>query len=226
MKLLRTFAIALVALTATAAQADEWIDTGTADSFMNFGARIGFNTSNATTGLEGAAANLDSWGTGFDLGVVANLNFMQCLSVQPGFFFESRSHNYSYVTRPGTVLEANTHEYGHTRNTQFKVPVMAVFTMDPVENVRWSIDFGPVFNFGIGGSDKGTYEVADQLRSYKDGYYDQRAKFDLGLKMGTGLTVLEHYYLGLHYEAGTCHVWKGHKGGHNKSWQFTLGYNF
>ena len=88
---LRHTLAAIAAITAATAPAQEWIDTSTADNFMTLGARIGFNTSNATRDKEPALTNLDSWGTGFDAGVVVSLNFLNCVSVQPGFFFESRT---------------------------------------------------------------------------------------------------------------------------------------
>ena len=145
---LRHTLAAIAAITAATAPAQEWIDTSTADNFMTLGARIGFNTSNATRDKEPALTNLDSWGTGFDAGVVVSLNFLNCVSVQPGFFFESRSHNYSYIAPSGsTVLPFNVHEYGHTRHTTFKVPVMGQFVTNPAEGLRWSFDFGPCFTY-------------------------------------------------------------------------------
>ena len=216
-------AAALLAAATLSAPAQEWIDTSDSDSFLTFGARVGFNTANATRGGEGTKANLDSWGTGFNAGVIASINFNKAVSVQPGFFFQSRSHNYSYVTP--VPDQPNMHEYGHTLYRTFQVPIMGVFTLHPGENLAWSFEFGPYFQFGLSGSDKGTYEVALTERAYKDGYFDHRKKFDFGFKFGTGVTVLEHYYLGLHYEAGTCSVWEDY-GGRNKAWSFTVGYNF
>ncbi|MCM1004840.1 MAG: PorT family protein [Lachnospiraceae bacterium] len=208
------------------ASAQEWIDTDEADDFISFGVRMGFNTANATRGGNNSRANLDAWGTGFNAGAVINLNFNNAVSIQPGFFFQSRSHNYSYVTPAGVDTQnPNIHEYGHTLSRSFMVPIMGIFNMYPTENIKWSLEFGPYFNFGISGSDKGTQEIGLVSRDYKDGYFDNRKKFDFGFKMGTGVTILEHYYLGVHYECGACEVWK-HGGGRNKAWTFTLGYDF
>lgn len=44
--------------------------------------------------------------------------------------------------------------------------------------------------------------------------------------MGTGIQVLDHYYLGVHYEAGCTKVWKHSLAGRNKAWTFTIGYDF
>ena len=194
---LATSLICLVAVSAASAQ--EWVDTGEADDLLSYGVRVGFNTSNATRTKNGSVANLDAWGTGFNAGVVVNLNINNALSLQPGFFFQSRSHDYSYVLDYPEEAMPNVQEKGN--------------------RVR------PYFNFGLSGSDKGTQEIGTALREYSDGYFDNRKKFDFGFKMGTGLQVFDHYYLGIHYEAGACKVWK-HYNGHNKAWSFTLGYNF
>ena len=57
---------------------------------------------------------------------------------------------------------------------------------------------------------------------------------DFGIKMGTGLQVLGHYYVGAHYLAGCIDAWKDRSignvtktyGGVTKAWVFTLGYDF
>lgn len=227
MKLKQIAAISICLLGVASASAQEWIDTDEADRFITAGVRAGFNTANATRGSEHSNANLDAWGTGFDAGAVINLNFNNAVSVQPGFFFQSRSHNYSYVTATQADMgnSLNVHEYGHTLSRSFMVPIMGIFNMRPSENLKWSLEFGPYFNFGLSGSDKGTEEVGLAARDYKDGYFDARKKFDFGFKMGTGITLLEHYYLGIHYEAGACAVWKNGSG-RNKAWSFTIGYDF
>ena len=57
-------------------------------------------------------------------------------------------------------------------------------------------------------------------------YVAEHRGFDVGLKMGTGLKLFDHYYVGVHYLAGLTHAWKLPSGGKNKSWMFTVGYDF
>lgn len=220
-------AAAMLLLASATSTAQEWIDTYEADELMTYGVRLGFNTSNATRSTKGAISSLDSWGTGFDVGAVVSLNFNNAVSLQPGFFFQSRSHNYSYIMPWPSVTDnmPNVHEYGHTRYTSFQMPVMGVLKLRPAENLVWSLECGPYLNFGLGGSDKGTQDAGEQSRKYSDGYFDHRKKFDFGFKMGSGIQFLDHYYIGIHYEAGCCSVWK-YYGGKNKAWTFTLGYDF
>lgn len=226
---LRLITGAILALSgALAAGAQTWINTDEPDDLLTYGVRVGFNVSNATGASSPAKPiNLDAWGTGFDAGAVVNINFNSSVALQPGFFFQSRSHDYSYMwhtlTDAGTVQ--NVHDYGHTLSRSFQIPLMGIFNMYPVEGLKWSLEFGPYFNFGLSGSDKGTQERNNVEMDYSDGYYDSRKKFDFGFKMGSGIQVAGHYYLGIHYEAGACAVWKEGKG-HNKAWTFTLGYDF
>lgn len=84
-------------------------------SILTFGIRAGFNTSNMADDDMGKLFNLDSWGTGFTGGVVAELHMRDWLVIQPGFFFESRSNNYSYVYDPKMFPnpESDLVELGH-----------------------------------------------------------------------------------------------------------------
>lgn len=213
--------VALLAITGfQSAVAVEFFDTSNPKNLFSLGVRVGLNTSNQTHNNNGMVYNKDSWGTGFDVGVVANINFKNYLTIQPGFFFESRSNNYSYM--PLGIPFSNA-TVGHTRYTNFTIPIVASFNFNLSDNIRWSADFGPYLQFGLGGSDKGL-ERSDL--PYDIGYYDNRNKFDIGLKMGTGLKFLDHYYIGVHYLAGFCDVWKNGYGGSRKSWTFTIGYDF
>ena len=82
------------------ASAQSFFDTSTPSQLINFGARIGVNSSNRTVSDDFYNLwNKNSWGTGFDLGVVADINIRQYLSVQPGIFFQSRSGDYTYCSR-------------------------------------------------------------------------------------------------------------------------------
>lgn len=209
--------------------AQEFFDTSSPEQLITYGVRIGLNTSNQTSPKGDKTLNLDSWGTGFTAGAVVDLNFRDFFAIQPGIFFESRSHNYSYVIEDSNTPAAlDINEYGHTRSTWIKVPLLASIRMNPSSSLRWSIDLGPVFGFGMGGRDKGTFATAETgpLR-YKNGYFDDvRKKWSFGLKFGTTMRYKGHYLVGIHYESGTSSVYKDIKGGHHKAWTFTLGYDF
>lgn len=223
------FILGLLALTVSSAGAQNFFDTSAPDKFINFGVRLGINTSNQTSPSYGKISNLDSWGTGFDAGAVVDINFRDFLSVQPGFFFESRSHNYSYISEAltgGSIPDVAN--YGHTRSTWFKIPLLASVKFNPASNLRWALEAGPVFGFGLGGSDKSHFFSPDYgWTRFKTGYFDNRKKWSFGWKLGTTLRYAGHYLLGIHYEAGTSDVYKSDiVGGRHKAWVFTLGYDF
>lgn len=221
-----------IGLIPASASAEDFIDFGEYDgNFLSLGARIGFNTSNMADDSDGKIYCADSWGTGFDAGVVADLHIRDWFSIQPGFFFQSRSHNYTYIYDPrifNNVAGPDVlSQYGHTRHTMFKVPVLFSLRMHPASSLLWTVDLGPVFNFGIGGHT--WYHDAENTGTpeYKSSYYgDDYNRFMMGLKMGTGLQVLEHYYIGVHYEAGLRSARKFGMGGRDKCWSFTIGYDF
>lgn len=220
---------ALLAASQSPCSAQEFFDTSAPENLIGYGVRLGINTSNQTSPSAGKNLNLDSWGTGFTAGAVVELNFRDFFALQPGVFFESRSHNYSYVTEDSdTPARLDISNYGHTRSTWLKIPLMASVRFNPAASLRWSVDAGPVFGFGLGGSDKGTFSTAETgpLR-YRNGYFDDiRKKWSFALRFGTTLRYADHYLLGIHYEAGTSSVYKNIKGGHHKAWTFTLGYDF
>lgn len=211
-------------------KAQEFFSTEDAPKFFTFGARIGFNTSNRT--FPKGAFNLythNSWGTGFNIGVVAGLNFKDYLSIQPGIFFESRSGNFSYVTDYLTYYgkEDQYFTMGHIRAYYFTIPVTGVVKFNLAENIRWNVELGPYFQFKLKetGPDIEVPERLPQSQNYTS-YIAQNKSFDVGLKLGTGLTFCNHYYLGVHYLAGFCNAWSHPSGGKNKSWSFTVGYDF
>lgn len=229
MNAIKTFLAATLLFTGVqTAQAQDFFDTSSPDKLVSLGVRAGINTSNQTSPEGDKELNLDSWGTGFTAGAVVDLNFRDFFAIQPGVFFESRSHNYSYMTE--TVADetrTQIYQYGHTRSTWLKIPLLASFRFNPAPSLRWAVEAGPVFGFGLGGHNKVNLSLpnTDPLH-FKATYFDSFKKWSFALKFGTTLRYADHYLIGIHYEAGTSQVFKHVKGGHHKAWTFTLGYDF
>ncbi|MCH5239007.1 MAG: PorT family protein [Muribaculaceae bacterium] len=212
-------------------RAQEFFDTSDPDKFFRIGARAGFNTSVRT--FPGGHYNLwnnNSWGTGLNVGAVANLNFKEYLTLQPGFFFESRSGNFAYLTEyiTGYGTNAEHYELGHHRGYYFTIPVMGILKFNLSPKIKWSVEFGPYLQINL--KDTGQNNVAVLYRLPQSNNYSQYIAelrgFDIGFKMGSGLLLYSHYYVGFHYLAGACNAWKRPSGGHNKSWMFSIGYDF
>lgn len=235
--LLIAICLAPIAFTASA---QKFFDNSPGDKLISFGVRIGVNTSDNT--IKEDAFNLwnkNSWGTGFDAGVVADINLRNYISIQPGIFFQSRSGDYTYASRywvPVIGEDGQTKneaedviQYGHTRNYNLYVPVMASVRFNIGSKVRWMVDFGPYFNFKLGSSGNASlYDLVyrDDEFALKETEIERRG-FDFGIKMGTGFKFFSHYYVGIHYMGGTMSPWKNAGlGGRNKAWTFTAGYDF
>lgn len=210
------------ALTCTAA---DFFSTEKPDQFMNLGVRVGLNTSNITaSGKVFNGYNVNSWGLGFNAGIIADINIRDYIAVQPGFFYESRSGNFAYQ-QVGTEGTAD-YQLGHLRSYHFTVPILASMRFNISDDVRWIVDFGPYVSFKL----KSNYDPISFSSYEPDGLVTAKsadmAKADFGFKMGTGIKIRGHWYFGIHYSAGALHAWKqSYMKGHNKSWDFTIGFD-
>lgn len=224
---------ALMVMAAISIQAQDFFSTDKADEPFTFGARVGFNTSNRTVNSSMVSVwNINAWGTGFDIGAVANINIRNYLTIQPGFFFESRSGSFVYQNKVKDIedhKEVYNTQRGKGRDYLFTIPVMGIIHFNILEDLRWNVEFGPYVQLKL----KSTF---DRKFSYPellpDGaiYYNESvktSKCDFGFKMGTSLDICNNYYVGVHYLAGMLRAWNpAILGGHNKEWMFTVGYNF
>lgn len=236
-KIIAPIAAAMLLLPASASAG--LIDSSAPERPFSFGVRAGFNTSNLSAHKPDGSElrrlqHNETWGLGFSAGVVFNIHLRNWIAIQPGFFFETRSNKYSSLNEMRTFAgDVTTSSFGKTSHTVFNVPILASASFNIASSVKWSVDFGPLFSFGLGGNDKGSELQGSTIlpgmldtEGFKHGYYDTRKKFDFGYKIGTGLTVMRHYYIGVHYEQGLLKPWKNIGGGFNKAWTFTLGYDF
>lgn len=217
----------------TKIKAQPFFDTSDAPNLISFGARIGFNTSNRSFPVGNYTNQIltTSWGLGFNLGGVVNINFKEYLTLQPGLFFETRNSslvNYNEIYTSTGKIENIYVSKDTQKSYKFTIPVMGVLKFNVSDMVRWNVEFGPYFQFNLkenGGQDSvKLWYWAGGANSIP--YYAKHRGFDVGLKMGTAFQIYEHYYVGAHYLAGLCNAWSIPNGGKNKSWMFTLGYDF
>lgn len=208
-----------------------FFDTDEPKNFFTFSARVGVNTSNKTFPNGNFTDwNKNGWGTGFNIGILANLNFKEYLTIQPGIFFETKSGSFSYVTQYLTLFNfPDTYfEVGTTHDYDITVPVMGNIKFNVASNVKWIVEFGPYIQFRLKskGYDKLLVIHRPWLGARYETYVPELNNFDFGFKMGSGLRFCQHYYVGFHYLAGVCNAWKNPAGGKNKSWEFSIGYDF
>ena len=230
----RTLISTICALSIFGASAQDFFSTEKCEDLISFGARIGVNTSNRTIGGDAFSPSYNhaSWGTGFDLGGVANINFRDYLTIQPGLFYESRSGNYTLMGIQEST-GAEIAQAGRRNSYNFTIPVMAVIGFNISEDVRWNVEAGPYVAFVMDSKLRDKNFVVNGLTD--EPLFNQKAAtVDFGFKLGIGTKVLGHYYCGVHYMAGCVPAWKDLKigkvkqgfAGCTKGWVFSLGYDF
>lgn len=231
-KLILLIACLFSLLSISEGKAQEFFDTSDAEKFFSLGGRIGFNTSNRTFPSAFYVNNIfTAWGTGFNAGITADLNIKDYLSIQPGFFYESRSSNLISVSDYNAILgqgEKTYYEKDHLRGYYFTIPIMGIVNFNLAKRIRWSVEFGPYLQFCLKQTGQNNLKIIyPETTGNTFAHYVAKPKnFDFGFKMGTGLKFYNKYYFGIHYMAGVCNAWSVPSGGNNRSWMFTIGYDF
>ncbi len=237
-----TTLLSVMALTCGTMSATDFFSTETPEQLFNLGIKIGVNTSNRTVGKENMQGyNVQGWGTGVDLGVTADINIRNYLTIQPGAFFESRSNTYTFINMV-PVAGASTDELmtqaGTFNSYALTIPVLGSIRFNITDDIRWNIDFGPYVSLMFGSKLKNKVNHNsfdnDGVPAAGAEFKQKAAPVDFGFKFGTGLQILRHYSIGAHYMAGAVHAWKDVKadfgkysyGGRTKAWVFTIGYDF
>ena len=229
-KKLTAIFLAAVAFTATAQSIV--IDQGQPEKLLNYGVRLGFNSSNVSNNFTeiGAQWALNDWGNGISVGAVVDFNINNCLSVQSGLYYQLRNSEFKNFHATGSMTAIE----GKREANFFQIPVLASFRMGIGKNIQGQIDFGPYFAFGFGGNVKSTVYTTfdDEVKTmpFNQNYFGSAGNyhtFDWGFKMGVGALLYDHYYIGIHYDAGARNTLNIEDAtGVNKAWNFTLGYNF
>lgn len=248
-------AIAIIAISILASQSinahTPLIDGGKPDKLLTIGLRAGMTTSNisdnATSWLPQIAQYNVFWRSGICVGMTANLALNNFFSIKTGCNFQSRSYDVTAMAAESKAQSMNS-SYTHSRYYYINVPIMLCATLNLGESARLSCDLGVYFAHGLGGTCSRTsfyYRGSDTGDNFFGTNYHKNDYFgynpeelmsvkrpDIGIVMGVELTVLKHYCVGAHYEAGVKNVAMNsveEPGKHslkNQAWRFTLGYNF
>lgn len=231
------YALIIAASASIPACAADFFDTSIPEKQFSIGLRFGVNTTNRNVASDTFNEwNCNSWGTGIDAGAVVDINIRNYFSLQPGFFYESRSGKYAYACQyddaEGTPVALS--QFGRFRSYNFTIPIMAAFHFNITDQLRWNAEIGPYVqiilknSLGDGFIYPSPAAPETGLPSAPDGFSRAEASnFDFGFKFGSSLTILDHYTVGFHYMAGWLDVWKDSAlGGRNKGWVFSIGYDF
>lgn len=137
--------------------ADDFVDYDAPRKMVSVGVRLGVNTSSVGINFDDIYGDMkhfnNDWHAGFDAGAVVNLNIRNYFTLQPGFFFQNKSYN-------STLITANFDEgklknsFHHSRYYYFQIPILASFRFNISHGLKWLVDVGPYFAFGLGGDTK------------------------------------------------------------------------
>lgn len=219
--------------------AADFFSTERCETLFDLGVRVGLNTSNRTVGKNAMAGyERQTWGTGFDAGVVANINIRDYIAIQPGVYFESRSGDYTFIEPFSSDFDSYYYitQVGHRRSYNIKVPILASLRFNISDDLKWLVEAGPYVSFMLGKNMDNKVLVSTAPVSTTDAapFRQDPTAVDFGFRLGTGLKIWNHYTVGVHYDAGAVKAYKdlslgNYKqvfGGRTKAWVFTIGYDF
>lgn len=216
---------------ATSASAQVFFSNEEPSQFFEIGLRLGINASNRTFPKEAFNEwNVNSWGMGLDAGCVVDINIRDFISLQPGLFIELRNGTYAYAhTYYDLKHEADDlSQLGHDRSLNVTVPILASLKLNITDNLKVIAEAGPYAQYFFYDTATDKIQVIKPQSNPTDPIVVNRAKpasFDVGLKIGGGLSILHRYSFFIHYLAGGKKAWKEPlQGGLNKEWLFTIGY--
>lgn len=217
---------------------------------VRIGVRAGVNTSSIGETRSGADAvtgfQKTAWKPGFMVGAVVDISMTSFLALQPGFFYDYRHSTYETMTEFSYSPGAGEPEASMARRANgsittnwFHIPVLFSFRYSPLKALELQADFGPYMSLGLGGRD--SYTVTDfsgdmpgskSPKVKEDAFGKGDARYfraDWGFKMGVGLEICKHYYVGVHYLAGARNIARNKavvSKSDTRAWQFAVGYNF
>lgn len=231
------FTILFTSLTITAtANAADFFSTAASPNLFTFGAHIGLNTSNRTVKPQNSGSySNQGWGTGFDLGATIDVNIIDCFSIQPGIFFESRSNSYNFVRAVPVQAAGETHcvQAGKFSSYALTIPVLANIHFNLTDDFRWNVAAGPYIAFNLSSKLDNKVNLNTDYNQFNPSanteFTGKASGCDFGLKFGTGIELFRHYTFDVAYLAGITHAWKTGSTdlkGKSKAWMFTVGYNF
>lgn len=233
------------------AKAQTIIDTGEPTKILRFGVRLGFTSSNLTNNYDASSRDMkwknQNWRPGFTVGGVVDINIRNYFAIQPGLFFVSRGNTYSMLISNDSKLKMLE---GKCHANYWQVPILFSFRLGVAELAQLHLDVGPYFAYGFGGKNKYSvygYEtgvdgntglpviIREDGKTQEGDYFGDKGivqRYDSGIKFGIGIQAMGNFYVGAHYEYSLRNVLRDSEmlnvraKGHNKIWNFTLGYNF
>lgn len=216
-KLFLTLVCAVVALTASAQRASSssssFFSTESSDQPITFSIRAGVNFANVSITQDNVTLSPESK-TGFNAGVAVDFPILQSLYIQTGLYYTTKGCKVdTYKINAGFI----------------EIPILASYRYTFSEAAQLQINFGPYFAYGVNGKlereSRGVTTKIDLFGSDNDGSYGLK-RFDMGLQAGGGVTIAQHYFVGLAYEFGLVALNRGTGSIKTNNFMINLGYQF
>lgn len=252
-KIVKSLLISLLTLVASAtvsAHEHAFFDTSRPQKVLTFGLRAGMNSSGMQTNYLKLQPELIHgnfyWRSGMQIGGVADLHIRNYFAIEVGLYWENKGYDCSMMAATAED-DYMSSMYGHMRHNDLSVPVMLSFRLNVLPQAMYHIDIGGYWTYGIGGKKNlksyfayGAQDgqlVFDQMETEANYYGSNPKDFlsvdrtDLGLRVGTGLTFFNRYFVGVYYQHSLKNIAQNFDGGpnyrfQNNSWSVNIGYNF
>lgn len=204
---------AVMALGASAQRASSssstFFSSKRAEAPIRFGITAGLNIAGQTWKDDDFSYSPDSR-LGFNVGLTVDFPILESLYIKSGLLY----------TTKGSKTEDDGDEE-KLSPAYLEIPILASYRYDFSDAAQWQLNFGPYIAYGIGGK----YKYGD----YEEDYFgdDGAKRFDLGLQIGTGITLGQHYNIGIAYQFGLVNtVDDGDETLKNHNFMINLGYIF
>lgn len=211
----KVFTIVVCAMLTIAASAQSsFFSSEKSDKPISFGVRVGGNISTITGDVEGAKSRF-----GFNAGVSMDVPFLKSLYLETGLYLTQKGCKFEFEEEIGDEEIGNYVEVEKWKANPLyiEIPVLASYRYDFNDDIQLRVNAGPYIAYGISGKD-------GDDKFFSGDYAHKR--FDMGLQVGTGISVSK-FYVGCAYEFGLTKVNKEGDGSvKNGNFMFNAGYNF
>lgn len=132
------------------------------------------------------------------------------------------NHNRADIFTSNFTVQSASNLYLRNCYYGLNVPLYLTWRFNIGEGVRWNVDFGAYYSYGLGGSqEQALYrslvndlgQLVYQEEHYKPDFYNSDATFqnsyhraDLGLHFATGLTFHRHFFLAARAQIGVKNI--------------------
>lgn len=212
--------IACIACTMTAgaqrarSTTSSFFSTERSDAPIRFGITAGVNFANMSYDVNGVSVSPDSR-TGFNVGLTVDIPLIESIYIKTGLGY----------TVKGSKLEVGNYEE-KSSPAYLELPILASYRYDFSDAAQLQFNVGPYLAYGIGGKVKVT-DGSDEDEEDFFGDDSDTKRFDAGLHIGAGITVAQHYYLGVAYQWGWVNINEDSDlTVKNKNFMINLGYIF